>query len=56
MRKDITILKPKKKNGVVSINNVGYYQSLEHLFIDEKNLKKLIKIQKWPDFPHYNII
>ena len=39
LRKDITILKPEKGNGVVLINNVDYYQSLKHLFIDKKNLR-----------------
>ena len=43
LRKDITILKPEKGNGVVLINNVDYYQSLKHLFIDKKKSKKLIR-------------
>ena len=28
--------KPGKRNGVVLINNVDYYQSLDHLFIEIK--------------------
>ena len=41
LRKDVAILKPDKRNGVVLINNVDYYQSLEHLFIDIKKFKQI---------------
>ena len=41
--KDVAILKPDKGNGVVLINNVDYYQSLEHLFIDKKKFKEIYK-------------
>ena len=36
-------LKPDKGNGVVLINNVDYYQSLEDLFIDKKKFKQIDK-------------
>ena len=41
LRKDVAILKPDKGNGVVLINNVDYYQSLQHLFIDIKKFKQV---------------
>ena len=43
LRKDVAILKSDKGNGVVLINNVDYYQSLEHLFIDKKKFKQIDK-------------
>ena len=43
LRKDVAILKSDKGNGVVLINNVDYYQSLEHLFIDKKKFKEIGK-------------
>ena len=43
LRKGVTILKPDKGNGVVLINNIDYYQSLEHLFIDKKKFKQIEK-------------
>ena len=43
MRKDVAILKLHKGNGVVLINNVDYYPSLEHLFIDKKKFKQVDK-------------
>ena len=43
LRKDVAILKPDKGNGVVLINNVDYYQSLEDLFIDKKKFKQIDK-------------
>ena len=43
LRKDVAILKPDKGNGVVLINNIDYYQSLEHLFIDKKKFKQIEK-------------
>ena len=42
-RKDVAILKPDKGNDVVLINNIDYYQSLEHLFIDKKKFKQIEK-------------
>ena len=41
LRKDVAILKPDKGNSVVLVNNVDYYQSLEHLFIDIKKFKQI---------------
>ena len=41
LRKDVAILKPDKGNGVVLINNVDYYQLLEHLLIDIKKFKQI---------------
>ena len=35
--------KPDKGNGVVLINNVDFYQLLEHLFIDKKKFKQIDK-------------
>ena len=39
----MAILKLGKENGVVLINNVDYYQSLEHLFIGQTKLKQIEK-------------
>ena len=36
----MAILQPNKINGVVLINNVDYYLSLEDLFIDKKKFKQ----------------
>ena len=41
--KDVAILKPDKGNGALLINNVHYYQSIEHLFIDKKKFKQIDK-------------
>ena len=38
--KDVAILKSNKENGVVLINNVHDYLSLEHSFIDKKQIQK----------------
>ena len=43
MRKDVAILKPDQGNGVVLTNNVDYFQSLEHLFLDKKKFKQVDK-------------
>ena len=43
MRKDVAVLKPENGNGVVLMNNVDYYQLLEHLFIDKKKFKQIDK-------------
>ena len=39
----MAILKPNKGNGFVLINNVDYYQSLEHFFINKKKFKQTDK-------------
>ena len=44
----MAILKPDKGNGVVLINNVDYYQSLEDLFIDKKKFKQIDKDPTMP--------
>ena len=41
LRKDVAILKPDKRNGVLLINNFDYYQLLEHLFTDIKKFKQI---------------
>ena len=43
LRKDVAILKLGKENGVVLINNVDYYQSLEHLFTGQTKFKQIEK-------------
>ena len=51
--KDVAILKPDKGNGALLINNVHYYQSIEHLFIDKKKFKQ---IDKDSTIPQHSIL
>ena len=37
----MAILEPDKRKGIILINNVDNYQSLEHLFIDKKKFKEI---------------
>ena len=54
--KDVAILKPDKGNGAGLINNVDYYQSLEHLLIDKKKFKEIDKDPTMTQLSHYKII
>ena len=52
----MAILKPDKGNGAGLINNVDYYQSLEHLLIGKKKFKEIDKDPTMTQLSHYKII
>ena len=56
LQRDVLILTSDKGNGGVLIDNVDYYQSLEHLFIDKNSFKQTYRGPTMTHFQHYKII